>query len=308
MLSEKNFEDIICKYPELIEENLVFKGRQVHVYGKIMDILFEDKFGQKLIIELKAGPIDRKHIGQVMEYEGSVLHVEDPTARVMLVGNRVPPNLKKALDHHGIEWKEISIKCLLEFLTIKNDVDFLKMFDEYAEEKVINERSGEFKPLNYQTIEESSGVWLFQANPKYYRFMDKLKSGNDSDTWRVRRFKSQIKKGDTLFFWLSGEEAGIYAMGTVESNPVLMHADKETVQFTTPAYRKKWSFSTDKCMRIWLKYEQKFVNKPILKEDLINNNILKNLSVIKSPQGTNFRVTKEQWEELKNIGKTKCIF
>ena len=117
-----------------------------------MDILFEDKFGQKLIIELKAGPIDRKHIGQVMEYEGSVLHVEDPTARVMLVGNRVPPNLKKALDHHGIEWKEISIKCLLEFLRIKNDVDFLKMFDEHTEEKVINERTGEFKPLNYHGI------------------------------------------------------------------------------------------------------------------------------------------------------------
>ena len=105
MISEKQVEDILCKYPELIEEGLSFKGRQIRLYGNRIDILFEDKFGQKLIVELKAGPIDRKHIGQVMEYEGAVLSEKDPTARIMLLGNRVPPNFRKALDHHGIEWR-----------------------------------------------------------------------------------------------------------------------------------------------------------------------------------------------------------
>jgi len=28
-MSEKDFEDIICKYPELIEEGLTFIGRQI---------------------------------------------------------------------------------------------------------------------------------------------------------------------------------------------------------------------------------------------------------------------------------------
>jgi len=129
MISEKDFEDIICKYPELIEDGLVFKGRQIHVRGKIMDMLFEDRFRQKLIIELKVGPIDRKHIGQVMEYEGSVLSSEDPTARIMLVGNRVPPNLKKSLDHHGIEWKEIPLSQIRDFLISKND-ERLKLFQD----------------------------------------------------------------------------------------------------------------------------------------------------------------------------------
>jgi RecB family endonuclease NucS len=57
MLLEKNFEDIIARYPELIEEGLTLKGRQVTLYGRRMDLLFEDKFKRKLIVELKIGPI-----------------------------------------------------------------------------------------------------------------------------------------------------------------------------------------------------------------------------------------------------------
>lgn len=130
MITEKVFEDIICKYPELVEEGLTFKARQVRLYGKIMDVLFEDRFKDKLIVELKVGPIDRKHVGQVMEYEGGVLNVEEPTARIMLVGNRVPPNLQKALDHHGVEWKEIAFASLKDFLRKKNDTEMLGLFEK----------------------------------------------------------------------------------------------------------------------------------------------------------------------------------
>jgi P4 family phage/plasmid primase-like protien len=130
MITEKVFEDIICKYPELIEEGLIFNARQVRVCGKIMDVLFEDRFKDKLIVELKVGPVDRQHVGQVMEYEGGVLNIEEPTARIMLIGNRVPPNLQKALDHHGIEWREISFSYLKEFLRKKNDIEMLGLFEK----------------------------------------------------------------------------------------------------------------------------------------------------------------------------------
>ena len=73
MIMEKDLEDMICKYPELIEEGLTFKGRQINLFGKIMDILFEDRFKQRLIIELKKGVITREHVGQVMDYVGRAL-------------------------------------------------------------------------------------------------------------------------------------------------------------------------------------------------------------------------------------------
>jgi hypothetical protein len=130
MFLEKDFEDILSKYPELIEDGLVLKGRQVHVYGRIMDLLFEDRFKRKLIVELKKGPIKDDHIGQVMSYEGILLSADDPTIRIMLIGNRVPPNIQRTLDHHGIAWREISFTRLKEFLAEKNDQVLLGVLDD----------------------------------------------------------------------------------------------------------------------------------------------------------------------------------
>ena len=48
----------------------------------------------------------------------------------MLVGNRVPPNIKRSLDHHGIAWREFSYSKLKEFLETKNDIEFLKYFED----------------------------------------------------------------------------------------------------------------------------------------------------------------------------------
>lgn len=121
MIHEKDFEDIIAKYPELIEDGLTLQGRQFSIYGRRMDLLFEDKFRRKLIVELKIGPIKDAHIGQVLSYEGMLLSTEDPSIRVMLIGNRVPPNIQRSLDHHGIAWCEITIKQLREFLMERDD-------------------------------------------------------------------------------------------------------------------------------------------------------------------------------------------
>jgi len=129
MLSEKQLEDIICKYPELLEQGLTLKGRQIHVYGKIMDILFEDKFGQDLVVELKKGTVSRQDVGQVMDYVGRILHEKKLTTRAMLVGSRVPPSFQKSMDYFGIEWKEIGLLQLQVFLTTKQDEELLTLFD-----------------------------------------------------------------------------------------------------------------------------------------------------------------------------------
>jgi len=93
-----------------------------------MDLLFEDAFQRKLIIELKVGPIKDQHIGQVLSYEGMLLSADDPSIRVMLIGNRVPPNIRRALDHHGIAWQEISVSSLVAHLKAKSDSELLDLF------------------------------------------------------------------------------------------------------------------------------------------------------------------------------------
>ena len=58
-----------------------------------------------------------------------LLSDDDPTIRVMLVGNRVPPNIQRSLDHHGIAWKEITFNHLKTFLEEKHDYAFLNLMD-----------------------------------------------------------------------------------------------------------------------------------------------------------------------------------
>src|SRR4030042_3938824 len=108
MMNESELEDIVCTYPELIEDGLSLIGRQLHVKGKYVDALFRDQYGQMLIVELKSGTILRKHIAQLLDYEGHFVSQDDPPVRVMLIGTRVPPNLRRSLDHHGFEWRELT--------------------------------------------------------------------------------------------------------------------------------------------------------------------------------------------------------
>lgn len=115
-MKEKEIEDIICRVPSLIEDGLTFKGRQIYVSGKFVDLLFHDKNGHQLIVELKRGTIVRKDIAQILDYEGHFLKQGTPDIRVMLVGTRVPENFRRSLDHHGFEWKELALEDLSPYM------------------------------------------------------------------------------------------------------------------------------------------------------------------------------------------------
>lgn len=448
MLTEKYFEDLICKYPELIEEGLILRSRQLTLYGRRMDILFEDRFKRKLIIELKIGPIKDEHIGQILSYEGIILSSEDPTIRVMLVGNRVPPNIQRTLDHHGIAWKEIPISQLSQFVKDKKDENFLDLFrDETLSDikiGIVKEKAKEANGMNYWIFThinenaesnferlikirnwqisgsqwthlikkddsvifylsvkgkdikyfagettiissphkptrpsfgsgekdyeidfsntnlwkvylteeiksrlkfilkeknvglafknksiisidkedyniiksyviddrklkaEPSGVWIFQVNPKLFRFFDLIRNGEFNKEWwhideRKKKIQNEIKVGDIVLFWLAGSKnAGIYAMGEIAVGPKMITLENCVIDYTTPEFKKKFLDDNFSCPFFQCRLIKELIDKPILKEFLLNNVILKNLSVIKRPfEGANFRVTKEQWDELK---------
>lgn len=180
MLLEKDLEDIISKYPDLIEEGLTLKGRQLTLYGRRMDLLFEDRFKRRLILELKKGPIKDQHIGQILSYEGMLLSADDPTIRIMLVGNRVPPNIQRSLDHHGIAWKEITFSHLKGFLSEKADEPFLHLLDD--EDSTFYKKPAENNNQHvYQSPEELIAALKASENYKNFRGILKHKSDNEDE-------------------------------------------------------------------------------------------------------------------------------
>jgi len=150
---------------------------------------------------------------------------------------------------------------------------------------------------------ESSGVWIFQASIKNYKFLDALRTGKNTIAWRVTRFGNYIRKGDTVLFWMSGPSAGIYAVGSVASDPAVMDPDpwEEVKNYYTTEYARECPDVLTPSVRALVTYSKKMIDDPLLKDDLKHHPTLKNLSVIKQPQGTNFKVTTEQWLALKKL-------
>jgi hypothetical protein len=130
---EREFEDVLSAYPELIEDGLSLKGRQVNTDRKFIDLLFKDKIGQDLIVELKIGVAKREHVAQLLDYAGYKIAEGKVPVRIMLIANRIPENFKHSFDYFGFEYKEIAIDKLHDFLRNKNDQNLLKIFEVTAE-------------------------------------------------------------------------------------------------------------------------------------------------------------------------------
>jgi RecB family endonuclease NucS len=69
MLTENLMEDAIAQRPEkYLETGLSLIQRQYRVGGYIFDLLFQDRHGAKLIVELQKGTLDRNHTYKILDY------------------------------------------------------------------------------------------------------------------------------------------------------------------------------------------------------------------------------------------------
>lgn len=110
MLSEKEMEDQIASHPErfLGERQLSVVARQFRIGGYIFDLLFEDRHGGKLIVEIQKGTLDRNHTYKILDYydeyrENNPLEFID----VMVVANQITYERKKRLHALGVEYREL---------------------------------------------------------------------------------------------------------------------------------------------------------------------------------------------------------
>lgn len=122
ILTEKEIEDILVFHPELIEENLVLLERQGQLESRRTDLMFKDQYGNLLLIELKKDVVSIEHVEQILDYRNRLEKHLPMKVRAMLVGQTVPVNIRKICNQKNIEWKEIKIESIFNYLK-KNDPD-----------------------------------------------------------------------------------------------------------------------------------------------------------------------------------------
>lgn len=142
-------------------------------------------------------------------------------------------------------------------------------------------------------LAQNHGVWIFQANPKRYDLLDFLARPSTQpgivDDWTLRQHAKDVSDGDTVLLWTAGAQAGIYAIGTVVGE-----------SFMRP--RQDWEPEDAPPESPTIHYRlDRILDHSVLRRDLVNHPVLKDLSVIRQPQGTNFPVSEQQWEVLRPL-------
>jgi len=293
-----NVPPLFSQHPNDFFPNANFKlqGQQVKLGRCYADILFTDKYERKIIIEVKRGILSRDAAGQVIEYYG-LLKQKQPDAIIELIicANTIPNERKLFLENVGIECKELGLSLIQQVANKYNYkfIDDLKQQDNKAQPFL----SPKINTKDFQIDNSLINVWVFQGNPNRYDVFNAL---SDPDVqrhhWLVNQNINKITKGDIALIWMSGKEAGIYAVAEIASDPSIMGEP--------PTEEKYWLSNEDKGverLRVELINKIVLINSPVYRHELKAIEKLKNLSILRVPQGTNFPVSATEWHVIKEL-------
>jgi len=126
---------------------------------------------------------------------------------------------------------------------------------------------------------------VFQANPSKYDIDAALAELAEVD-WVVRQYKSDVHAGDRAYVWKSGTEGGIIATAQVATEPAVASKTDDPFVLDPEAFAEPELSVT---LRI-----SDVLSKTLLRSDLVEHPVLKNLGVISFANATNFAVTAEQ--------------
>jgi predicted RNA-binding protein with PUA-like domain len=149
----------------------------------------------------------------------------------------------------------------------------------------------------YATLLEKPALpqrtWIFQANPEIHD-IDSAVGALTELNWLVNQHRDAIRAGDQVFLWRSGPPAGVVAVATVLCDPVILPENEPEKLY----HRQPSKFSGEQ-VRVRLRIDRK-LETLLPRSQLVSEPKLKNLSILRSPMGTNFPVSAEEATIINN--------
>lgn len=128
-------------------------------------------------------------------------------------------------------------------------------------------------------------AFIFQANPAYYDIATAVRE-LDEMNWTVKQSSKQVHAGDHVYIWESGATAGVIAEGTILTDPKEL-PDQEGQRFI----RDQARFDGAQ-LRVRLSIDR-VLDPPVLRTELLDHPVLKDLGVITFPKATNYKISEE---------------
>jgi Endonuclease NucS len=123
-VTEREMEDLLWEHPEkfLNEPLRKFQRQPASAVGRA-DVIFEDRIGRLLVIELKRDTLERGAIMQLVDYYGMLKsRFPDRSIELMVVPPRIPPERRVACEQYDIEAREIPQK---RFRDVADEVGYV---------------------------------------------------------------------------------------------------------------------------------------------------------------------------------------
>jgi len=152
----------------------------------------------------------------------------------------------------------------------------------------------------------STNYWIFQGNPKVFDVIKYINEGS-SHNWSVHSHKDKIKIGDKVILWVTGKNAGCYALAEVTSKLYLdANKPEERIYYSDYAHEKynfDKTYGNKKDSKIDIKITHNISKDPIT-QDMINNN--GDLDQFKAGnQGTNFASNESEYKTILDMVENK---
>lgn len=157
---EKEMQELLWLHPErFLNEPLKQFAREAASAVGRADLVFEDRHGRLLIIEVKRGKLPRGAIGQLLDYFGMMKgRFPEKPVEMMVVANVIPSERRIACESRDIECREISEKT---FRDVATDVGFV-----FASETRMTSSPSDVLSLSSETRiagRHAAGLWSFSG-------------------------------------------------------------------------------------------------------------------------------------------------
>jgi hypothetical protein len=155
ILSEKEIEDVLVLHSELIEEGLALIDRQTQLENRRTDLMFKDKNNSVLLIELKKDIIAIDHLLQIEDYILRMKKTFKKSFRAMLIGQEVPLEIRSLCASKQIEWKEIKVDYIFEYLK-KHDAN---LYHDIFIEGKLHKRSQDVDKITFHEYLNATSLY-----------------------------------------------------------------------------------------------------------------------------------------------------
>lgn len=153
--------------------------------------------------------------------------------------------------------------------------------------RIIQEASTSAWPAWASITATTPRAWILQADPASLDHDAALHELSEV-RWTVRQHATQMQPGDRAFLWVSGADAGILALGTIQSAPSVLPLTDEEAQ-----YRRDPDRADPPRLRVPVHVDTVFPER-IRRRELLDHAVLGSLSILVLGQGADFAVTPEQ--------------